>query len=133
MSGFSSRFKSIEHVQFEPIPARPVSVVRAVRFDRTSAILGSDGVIYTDAVSTHVRYNGASSRHADLFKCCVKLRVLSANVVRQHNEIEDARSKTRHARWSALQVKERGKELGLRFTKAQQTTIDAAIADGQND
>jgi len=127
MSGFESRFESIEELKFHPVPRRPIPVVKAVSFDRTTAILGADGCIYTDAVGECVHYSNTSGRHADLFRCLKKLRVLSPKVIEQHLAIEKRNQDLSHKRWMAHQMMDAVKGLGLRLTKQQSATIEVVL------
>ena len=129
MSRFESKFESIEHLRFLPVPKRPINIVRAVNYNGTTAMLGPDGRIYTDAVKENVCYGNTVGRHADLFKCCKKLGVLSPNMIQQHIAIEAERDDKRRRQWLARNLVSGAKDLGLRLTKAQAATVKAALEE----
>lgn len=129
MSRFESKFESIESLRFSPVPRTPIAVVKAVSYDRTTAMLGVDGRIYTDAVQENVCYTNTTGRHADLFRCCKKLRVLSSNVIQQHIALEAKRNEKSHRQWAARQMSGAAKDLGLALTKAQAAAVKALLGD----
>ena len=129
MSTFASKFESIENLRFEPIPSRPIAVVKAVKCGYATAMLGADGCIYTDRIDKSSYYSATGGTHLDLFRCCKKLGVLSPTVIQQHIDAEAKRSLRHLRRWRANQMEGAAKDLGLSLTKAQVKAINKAKGD----
>ena len=127
MSRYQSKFESIEKLQFHPVPKRPFAVDRAVCTDRTTVMVGANGFLYTDAVTEHCYYSNTSGRHADVFRCCMKLRVLSPKLIAQHIAIEQERSRQNDRRWRASSLIDSVKCLGLHLTKDQTRVVEKAL------
>lgn len=126
MSSFSSKIESIRNLWFEPMPATPINVVKAVRTYETSAVLGADGKIYSNCIVKRVCYGNTAGRHIDLFHCCRKLGVLSAKVIKEHLDQQATAAKRRERSWAAAQLRDTAKTLGVALSPQQKRVIKAA-------
>lgn len=123
MSMFCSKIKAVRELRFEPIPTRPIAVVRAVSHEGVTAMLGKDNRIYTNAVEKNTCYGNTTEFRSNLFHCCLKLGVLSARAVKEHNEYEAKLAKQRDDRWAAERLFTASNELGLMLTVSQLLAI----------
>jgi len=130
MSSFASKINDIKKLRFEPIPTSPIDVVQAVRCDQTSALLGADGLVYTDAVRKRVCYSGVGHRHEDLFRCCVKLKVVTASCVREHIATQKRISLVCSRKWAAENALSSLKVLGIEPSPTQFNIIEKALNPG---
>ena len=120
MSSICSKIESIDNLWFEPIPARATAVTKITRVSNITVALGANGKIYTNGVIDRVAYTGGhDGRLGAVLDGCIKLKVLSANAVRQHKEDSAKRQAKRDRKWNVERFTEAAKSLGIELSEDQ--------------
>jgi exosome complex RNA-binding protein Rrp4 len=126
MSHICSKIDSIDNLWFEPIPSKVTAVSKITRIDNITVALGTNGKIYTNGVVAHVAYTaGHDGKLGAVLDGCIKLKVLSANAVRQHKEDSAKRQARRDRKWNVERFTEAAKALGIDLSEDQLKLVEA--------
>lgn len=120
MSTICSKIESIDRLWFEPIPAKVTTVTKITRVDNITVALGANGKIYTNGVIDRCAYTQShDGKLGRVLDGCIKLKVLSANAVRQHKEDSERRQAKRDRKWNVERFTEAAQALGIELTEDQ--------------
>lgn len=120
MTTICSKIESIDQLWFETIPAKASGVTKITRVDNIIVALGTNGKIYTNGVVDRVAYTGGHDGRLSLvLDGCIKLKILSANAVRQHKEASAKRQAKRERKWQIERFVEAAKALGIELSEEQ--------------
>lgn len=126
MTHLISKIDSINKLVFEPITAKVIKSIKAVRVEGTTVVLGANGVVYVSGIKGRLAYPFTTRSLESALTACIKMGVLTPAAVEQHRAHQKARSLAREQMWSADSIVSNAKTLGLKLTKAQQKLIEKA-------
>ena len=129
MSKLFSKIDEIQKLQFEPLRAKPVKVLKAVCQNGTTVVLGVDGAIYLTRITSRVYYQSTNRALSDALDACIKMGVLTDKAVAEHRANEAANQVKKENSYCAKYIVGHAETLGIQFTKAQQKIIDKAKGD----
>ena len=126
MSKLFSKIDEIQKLQFAPLRAKPVKVLKAVCQNGTTVVLGVDGAIYLTRITSRVYYQSTNRSLSDALDACIKMGVLTDKAVAEHRANEAAYQVKKENSYCAKYIVDHAETLGIQFTKAQQKIIDKA-------
>lgn len=125
MSYIRSKIDDINKLRFEPIPGGgAMKAMQVARVDNTIVVLGADGVVYTNHVSKGLSYSGEGHRLESVLMGCIKLKLLTASAVRQHQAIIQDRREKMECEYAANDILSGAEKLKLRLTNAQKGRLE---------
>jgi exosome complex RNA-binding protein Rrp4 len=128
MSHICSKIESIDNLWLEPLPSKVTTVTKITKVDNIIVALGANGKIYTNGVVSHVAYTaGHEGKLGAVLDGCIKLKVLSANAVRQHKEEAAKRQAKRDHKWNVERFTEAAKALGIALSEEQAKLVGEGI------
>lgn len=120
MSSICSKIESIDNLWFEPFSAKPVACKKVVSVEGTIVALGENGKIYSNGVIARVAYMGGhDGKISRVLDGCLKLKVLSANAVKQHKDDCQKRQDARDKKWNIERLTEAAEKLGIALSPEQ--------------
>ena len=127
MSTLASPVKAINELNIHQLPAgKAVKVVKAIRYDGKTFILGADGTVYCSAVANRAYYPLASWGWAtSMVRALARLGALSKKDAETHIAAAAKVDNARELKSAASGLVQYAEELGLRFTKKQERYIRA--------
>lgn len=128
----NSEIQSIANLRFNPLPLKPQKMLAAVRVPKGSGnvyvFVDAKGNIYSTEVRDRMSYSPMSNMEATLTGC-MRLGLLSASAVREHESLRKTEQCRRDKKFAASQIDEHAQILGLVLTKAQRAKIKAAAQE----
>lgn len=127
MSTLASPVESIRSLAIHRLPAgKPMKIVKAIRYDGKTFMLGANGVVYSDAVRERGFYMLAAWGWAvSMVNALVRLGVISRKDADTHIAAAKKVDDCRELKQAASGLVQYAEELGLRFTKKQERYIQA--------
>lgn len=126
MSSLSSKFEDIAKIRFEPLSSKVIKVVKLTMVDNTIVALGADGVVYsTGILKGCYYYGGYDDRMERVIDGCVKLNILSKEIVAKHKADVRERVEAINAKHTANSVLKGLFELNVPMTKLQLEKLNA--------
>lgn len=124
-----SSVRAIAKLVIYPIPIKPVLVNACVRFDDCIVLVDTAGKIYSTAMMVR-QYWLKSMKNPKLFKGLVKLGIVSADDVAQHEAEIDAQRIARDRKNASTWILESVTSAGLKLSpKQHQQLLDQMAVD----
>lgn len=124
-----SKITEIEALRVYPLPVRAIAALSAVRYQDTHVIIGLNSRIYSSEVKTWQLWQ-TTKRMNGTMACLQKLGMLSADVLRKHNEAAEAERIASEKRSAADAILDNIEAIGLVLTSAQRAKLKKLSATG---
>lgn len=119
----STPVKAISELRFYPVPLRSTAVERASRVGDTVVMIGTNGRIYTSAVTQDGTYWLGLDRMEPVLLCLVKIGVLSEEAIAEAQAAINAREAREERHLHVAQLVRSADKLGITLTEQQREAI----------
>ncbi len=117
-----SNVKSLSRLLIHPIPVKPVLVNAAVRIEDTVVLVDLSGKVFSNKMTSR-NYFGRGSKAPNLFKALVRLGLVTAADIKQHETEVEADLAARNRRSSSQWILDEAGRAGLKLSPKQRAQL----------